>query len=771
MASTPSELPARREVLRADATVRGAALRAGLLAAVDAELAALWAAAGAPGGLAVALVGAYGRGEPALGSDIDLVLVHDGRGDAAQAEALLYPLWDSGVPVDHSVRTPDEAVAVARGDLRAMLGLLDARHVAGPPELTATVRERVHAAWRAGLARRFPELAAAVAERGRAHAELAFLLEPDLKLARGGLRDVEALRALAAGWVAAAPGGRVAAAHELLLDVRGELHRRPGRPGDRLLMQEQDALASPLGFTDADALLTAVSDAGRAIAFATDETLRRVARDLRPSPRRWGRARGEQRRPLAEGVVEQDGEVVLARAADPAADPVLVLRAAAAAGAAGLPLATHTLARLAAESAPLGEPWPVAAREALVSLLGAGPGAVPVLEALDQAGLLVVALPEWAAVRCRPQRNAYHRFTVDRHLMEAAAQAAALTRRVARPDLLLVGALLHDIGKGWPGDHTDNGVRIAPAMAARLGFPAADCAVIADLVRHHLLLPDTATRRDLDDPRTVQRVAAAVGDRGRLELLHALTEADSLATGPAAWSDWKAGLVADLVARVRAVLAGEPPPAPAPLPPAAAELAARGEVAVDVDGSTVTVVAPDHPGLMWRWAGVLALHRLTVRAASASSLAGMAVTVFDAVPAFGSPPEWRVVGDDVRRAFTDAGWLADRLARREAAYPRPGAGADAAGVVAAPRVLFDDEASAAATVVEVRAHDRVGLLYRLARALADAGLDVVSARVSTLGAEAVDAFYVVDAAGAPLRDPDARRALARHLEAAAAESG
>ena len=169
---------------------------------------------------------------------------------------------------------------------------------------------------------------------------------------------------------------------------------------------------------------------------------------------------------------------------------------------------------------------------------------MPVLEALDQAGLLGALLPEWELVRSRPQRNSYHRFTVDRHLVEAAAAAAALTSRVSHPDLLLLGALLHDLGKGQPGDHTANGVELVGRIGPRLGLPAADVEVLTALVCHHLLLPDVATRRDLADPATATTLARAVGTGTMLELLHALTEADALATGAAAWSGWKAGLVA-----------------------------------------------------------------------------------------------------------------------------------------------------------------------------------------------------------------------------------
>ena len=745
------------ESLRAarDGVVSGPLRRAELRAALS-DLADEWLTdqLGAEADVALVAVGGYGRRELAPGSDLDVVLLHRGRADIKElADRIWYPLWDSGVKLDHSVRTVDEAVGVARTDLKAMLGMVEARHVAGDPELTTALRSQVLESWRRDARKRLPDVLAAVTERAEKYGELAFLLEPDLKESRGGLRDVHAMAAVAASWIADAPAAEVRGAAARLMDVRGELHRCSSRSGDRLVLQEHGAVAKALDYNDADALMRDVYDAARTVAFATDEMWRRVEGALRP-PRRW-RQRQPTRRPLADGVVEQDGEVVLARDADPAHDPVLVLRAAAAAAQAALPLSRHTLDRLAEHSAPMPEPWPAAARDALLALLGSGPDLVPVWEALDQVGVVVRLLPEWAAVRCHPQRNAIHRFTVDRHLVEAAVEAAALTRRVRRPDLLLLGALFHDIGKGFPGDHTDAGVAVLPTIGARLGLPAADVDLLVTLVRQHLLLPDTATRRDLDDPATVRLVADAVGDRTTLELLHALTIADARATGPAAWGEWKARLVDDLVARATAVLAGAPPPADGLLDETQLDLARAGVLDVQVTGDRVTVVAPDRPGLLWRWAGVLALHRLQIRSATATSVDRMAVTVFDVSPRFGSMPDWSAVRADVRRMYDDASSLAASLAERDRAYARA-----SALEPAPPRVIWADDASESSTVVEVRAHDSVGLLYRLTAALAEAGLDVQSARMSTLGAEVVDAFYVVGDDGALVVDPLQRQ----HIE-------
>ncbi len=296
-------------------------------------------------------------------------------------------------------------------------------------------------------------------------------------------------------------------------------------------------------------------------------------------------------------MVAYDGEVLLAAGADLAAKPWLALEVAAAAAAAGMPLAPQTLRRLEARPPRLPEPWPPRAREALVALLGAGASAIGVIEALDQAGVMDALLPEWERVRCKPQHNPFHRWTVDRHLVETAVHAAALVRRVGRPDLLLLAALLHDLGKGWPGDHAVTGARLAATVGTRLGLPAGDRSVLVDLVRNHLLLADTATRRDLDDPATVRAVADAVGDTGTLALLHALTEADARATGPTAWTPWKARLVEELVGRVTERIEGRPPAAAAGEAPgvavsaATAELVDREGLALRVDGDEVTVVA------------------------------------------------------------------------------------------------------------------------------------------------------------------------------------
>jgi [protein-PII] uridylyltransferase len=582
-----------------------------------------------------------------------------------------------------------------------------------------------------------------------------------VKDGRGGLRDVHALRWASAARTVLLEGDDEAltAAEDVLLAVRVALHQLGGRPSDQLLLERQDEVAAALRWGTADDLMSRVATAARSVAWTGDEVWARVSSSLRgPLTRRSGRDR-----PLGPGLVLRDGEVHVEAGAP--VDGALVLRAGAAAARSEARIDRPSLDRLAVAAPALDGPWPDGARDALVELLATGHAAIPVLEALDQRRLLERVLPEWGHTRSRPQRNAIHRFTVDRHLCEAAANAAALVDRVARPDLLLVGAWLHDIGKGLPGDHTVVGMELLAEVAARMGFAADDVTVLVDLVRHHLLLPDVATRRDLTDDRVIEGVAEAVGSLPTLELLAALTEADALATGPAAWGPWKAELVGQLVDRVAHVLrggsAGEVTGGGFPTPEVAA-LLEEARTVVAGEGTCLTVVAPDRPGLFSRVAGTLALANLTVLAADAASAtsasgAAMAASCFRVANGAG-PVDWDRVEGQVRSAIAGRLALDARLAERARHHRRPSA---VRALAAPPQIRIDNTGSGTASIVEVRALDGIGVLYRITRALADSDLDITVAKVSTLGTEVVDVFYVRTADGSKLTDPADVRELER----------
>ena len=712
-------------------------------------------------GAVLVAVGGYGRRELCPESDLDVVLLHRGRGDIARvADAIWYPVWDEGIHLDHSVRRPVEVAKAAGDDLRVALGLLDARVICGDARVAEPVFEAAAERWVRQRPAWLPVLDEQVRQRHAAQGDLAFLLEPDLKESHGGLRDVTALAAL----LRAVPdlgdyvdAAAVDDARAVLTLVRVELHRRAGRESNRLLLQEQDAVADALGLADADALLGQVAAAGRSVAWESDDGWNRWAR--RTSRRRRGRRTRTAEPDMVDtgepGVVLVDGEVALGQDADPEHDPTLALRLAAVAAERDLPISRAALNLLGRKVPAPPEPWPDDVRRCFVRLLLAGPPAIAALEALERRLLLTRYLPEWATVRNRPQRNAYHRFTVDRHLLEAAANAATLAHRVGRPDLLVVGTLLHDIGKGSPGDHTEVGTTMVLRIARRMGFPAGDAAVLVSMVRLHLLLPEVATRRDLNDPATAERAAQEIGDRTTLELLAALTEADSIATGPSAWGSWKAGLVADLVERIGRLLAGEAAgPATSWVTDehrALMEAARRSwEVRVAVGDATVTVAAPDRPGLLAAVAGVLSLHGLDVRAADVAGEGGIALESFTVETEHDRHPVGRGLADDLAAVLAGTLDLGSRLDERARLYRPRAARRAAERSLVETTILVDNHASDTATVIEVRAADAVGQLHRITQALVDAGLDVITARVSTFGPAVVDAFYVRDADGAKL---------------------
>jgi [protein-PII] uridylyltransferase len=737
------------------------------------------AAGDIPRHLALVAVGGYGRSSLCPYSDLDVVLVHNGIRDiSGVADGIWYPVWDEGVRLDHSVRRPAEVLSAASEDLRVALGLLDARMVWGERKLAEPLIEKAKAAWRDRLGTQYlPVIEVQMAERRATAGDVAFLLEPDLKESHGGLRDVGVLRAISAYAPLLADYADLASlegATSLLTTIRVELHRMAGREHDRLLLQDQDQVADALGFADADALMLAVSTAGRQIAWVSDDVWRtRKLWDPTPAPKHRFRRRAPDTATapvtydLGPDLMEVNGEIALTSSAPVSNDTSLPLRLAATAAELDLPISRGSLHRLADRMVPPSDPWSDATRQALVALLALGRPAVDKIESLDQHGLLVRLIPEWAAVRNKPQRNAYHRFTVDRHLLEAAALAAELTDTVERPDLLLIGALLHDIGKGFPGDHTAVGIEVVDRIATRMGFPPRDVEVLVDLVRHHLLLPDTATRRDLDDPTTIDRVAHAAGNRTTLHLLAALTEADSRATGPSAWGPWKAGLVTDLVERADKVLQGE---AAAPALPELL-LAAHRELidevratalpSVSLQPPQVIVAAPDRPGIFSSVAGALAINGMDVRAANVAGEEGVAVEVFTVEVARGTWPDTAKLREDLAAVLTDRLAIGERLSERERIYP---VRRRSAAHLPLSEVTIDNDASETATVVEVRAPDEIGLLHRITRALFEAGLDVVSARVSTLGEMVVDAFYVRASGGGKVSDATRLSAITAAIE-------
>lgn len=700
--------------------------------------------------VALCAVGGYGRGELSPGSDIDLLILHQSKIDpealALFVNGILYPLWDGNRSVDHSVRTRSETASSVYSDIRVAMGLLDARYLVGNQSLADSVISDSHSSWIKNFDHYRPLIKSAVGARAEVSGELAYLLEPDLKEARGGLRDITTLRAIARSEVVTVALDRVSAAEALLINVRDSLHTVTGRGRDNLLLADQDAVALDLNFTDADHLMFEVAKAARSVDYVMDLTWHQIEHQ-----EKRGRWRRQKSSAIGRGLIEVGNEVRLQEGFDLTQDPGIGLRAAALSAQRGIPLSLEACISIAEHFRDLPTPWPRQSREDLVALIGAGAGMVQVFEALDQEGIIGKWIPEWEHVRFLPQRNVLHHHTVDRHMLETAVKAAALTRDVRRPDLLLVAALFHDIGKGYADkDHSMYGAELIYPLASRLGFSEADCSTIALLIKEHLLLPTVATRRDLDDPATIASVLAAVPDADSLELLHALSIADGEATGKSAWSKWKAGLVADLVDRVLASMQGVPP-APRPeLSEAAYEKVKSGVLSVEVvrrgEIIEIEIISPDHIGLLSIVAGILSILRMDLRSARTRTVDGFAVmTWILALDAHAPDPNEEKILETLQQALDGDLDYEARIQERMRNHRRyPGI------IVPPPAVTTMNDLATDATILEVRMHDRPGLLYDLTKFISTCGVDIRAAIVATLGAEAFDTFYITEPDGKAL---------------------
>jgi [protein-PII] uridylyltransferase len=720
--------------------------------------------------IALAAVGGYGRGELAPGSDLDIVFLHSGKISEELLKTfvneVLYPLWDTK-SVDHSVRTRSQTRDAVSSDLRVATGLLDIRLIAGNSELVAHVKNDSIEFWRKNSGENLAKLHKSLQERHARAGELAYLLEPDLKEARGGLRDIQALKAISLTGVVPVPLEKISWAEGTLNNVRESLHIASGRGKDRLLFQEQDKVAQLLNYSDADAMMGDVARAARSVDYLLNYTWHAIEHNDKDG---LGKYITKNRvTTVAKNVSAINREIVIDSLDSLDEDPLVGLRAAATAAQLGLPLSLDTCTKLAIGlkngEGTFSNPWPSEARELLITLIGAGEAMVDIFESLDQEEIIFEWIPEWRSVRSLPQRNALHRHTVDRHMVETAVHAAKLTRRVARPDLLLFAALFHDIGKGSAEDHSERGVRLIEPIASRMGFSVKEIEIIKNLILHHLLLSSTATRRDLDDPATIESILAAIPDVNTLELLHALSIADGEATGSAGWSDWKATLVNDLVQRVKRVMAGAEVAQQPEISDEQRAIAESGQLRVALEehssGYAVEVISPDKPGLLSIVAGVLNVCRLDVKSARTKTIGKSAVMLWIVTPEPHAPEiSSAKLHELISVALVDSIDIEEKLSARAAAYA-----SIPAIPVPEPEVEIFTDAATDATVIEVRSHDRPGLLFRIGTAITQSKIDIRSAIVTTLGAEAIDTLYVTNLSGGPLSSERAIE-VASHLKRA-----
>lgn len=574
----------------------GRAYRRTIQQAVTSHLLGLWDTATKDldiGPLSLSIVGSFARSEGGPTSDIDVVILHDlprrleGR-ISELVEALLYPLWDSGVGIDHSVRTPDQCRDVARTDLPALTGLLDLHHVAGSRGLTEGVRTAVGQDLRRAAPTRVDELLAGAHERWDREGDIDRVNEPDLKSCHGGLRDLNLMRALAATWLTDYPHDRVEESAAILCDVQDALQRVTRRHTAKLLRVHQPAVARAMGFEGADAetdLMRLVAGAGQQVSSAADAVIQRALgareawgpgglrrRIIRPrAPRGARKVAGMEE--LGFGIAVSDSSLVFTEAAS-AGDSSAVLEMAGASARTGMAPSSATLDDIATavEQGRLSteDMWSSRRSHLFIDFIGSGRGVVPTWFALDRTGLPTAWIPEWEALRSRPQRAEFHRWTVDRHCVGTVAEMGVMLdgnadwlppfdRSVIDRPTALLAALLHDIGKRPPGggiDHPHEGAELVPAILTRMGLTGYVDAV-TELVDHHLVLALAATSRDPEDPGTIEMVLAAAGhDPARLATLIALTRADSVAAGEKAWNPWRAGLVNGLARNCWSALVG-----------------------------------------------------------------------------------------------------------------------------------------------------------------------------------------------------------------------
>lgn len=803
------------------------------------------------GRFGVVAQGGYGRGELNPYSDIDILFLYGWRAGAsveAAAERILYPLWDAGLTVGHAARTVSECARRARRDHVIRTALVDARYVCGDPGLYRDLERTVRRQFGGGAGDRFVETK--VGEHGRRrrrHGESVFLLEPDVKEGQGGLRDIHA-----AMWVARVKCGAVeihdlpgtglldpgdaetlARSRDFLWRTRNELHFLAGRRQDRLTFESQEQAARGLGFHEAGRL-SEVETFMRSYYLHAEEVSRLsslvIHRAVDHDPSR--RKRPRPGRELRPGVRVAGGTLAVAP------------------GNAGPEELLDIFADLQRHRLDLGQD----SREAVRTRVEALGGSLSGLEApnrrfldilrgndriyetlleLHCTGVLDALVPEFARVRCMALHDLYHIYTVDQHLMRAVKEferlrsgefedslprLSQLAREVQKPEILILGILFHDIGKGQGGGHSELGRAMALEAAARMGLNVDEQETLAFLVLHHLTLTGTAFRRDIRDEKTVRDLADAVGAAENLKALYLLTYADMKAVGPEVWNDWKAALLEELFHRALETLEerekGEsaqpdrerkarriqerlmerlgtdhPPeevrrefidampvryflntPEEAmplhyrllrrlgdePFLSSVLHHPARGH-------SEVAVCAHDQPGLFASIAGVFAAMGLDVLSARIHTRRdGRILDVFrishqGKAEVVMDPDKWSRMERTLERVLKGRVDVADLVGRSLPSLPQRPRGKRPT------LVQWDNRASDDFTIVEVYTQDRAGVLFTITYWLSRLGFSIHLAKISTDVDRVADVFYVTDGDRGKVRDRARLEALRETL--------
>ncbi|MGF1626930.1 MAG: [protein-PII] uridylyltransferase [Alphaproteobacteria bacterium] len=806
--------------------------------------------------LSVVAVGGYGRGELAPFSDIDLLFLRPYKRTPRTeqvVESMLYLLWDLGLKLGHSTRSVDECIRLSRGDGTIRTAVLEARWIWGDQKLCADLKRRFHDDLASGTAREFVEMK--LAERDARHARMGdsrYVLEPNIKDGKGGLRDLHTLL-----WIAKYVYGvdqldqlverRILTRHEVhvferaqtfLWTVRCQLHYLAGRPEERLTFEVQQSIADRLGYTDH----AGSSEVERFMKryFLTAKEVGDLTRifcatlEAEQTKSRFRIPRLRLRREELGGFTIESGRLTYVDEGKFLDDPRNLLRLFRVAQRHKVdihPRALQVVSRnLRLVDKALREDEE-ANRLFLEMLTGDDPE--PTLRRFSEAGVFGRFVPEFGRIVAQMQYNMYHVYTVDEHtiyaigilariergeLAEELPLATGLVQKLVSRRVLYVALLLHDIAKGRGGDHSELGARVAHKLCPRLGMSAEETETVAWLVLHHLVMSETAFKRDLGDPKTIEDFVHLVQSPERLRLLLALTVADIRAVGPHIWNGWKASLLRELYHVANEAMVGglEVDAARERVARKLAELRARLSdwpetefaahvargfdaywLSYDVDTlaaharqvraaeiedlplsvhtrvdrekavTEVTIYTYDQPGLFSRISGALTVAGADVVDARIHTLNnGRALDTFrvqdtisnGGVPAaFDRPDRLAKLASHLEQSFRG------RLRVKKVMTERTFQPKRNKVFKVAPRVLIDQKASATCTVIEVNGADRPGLLYALTRALAERNIVICSAKISTFGERAVDVFYVQDLFGTKIMHESKLAAVRRKL--------
>jgi len=795
------------------------------------------------GQVALVALGGYGRSELYPFTDIDLLLLHDWRsGKYMQdiSESILYPLWDAGFEVGHSVRGVKDAVRFAGVDFFFQVALLDARMLVGSEPLYDKLLTRYRKKILEGKRQQFVETMEGFrAQRREKYGSHAYLLEPHIKEGKGGMRDIQAMLWVSkvvfglSGLEAMADSGLLAQddhagfsdSWNMLARIRNRLHYISKRKNDQLVFEYQEEMAAAFGYKDSRGQLAVeqfmrhVYGHLQVIAVVTDLFFEHVREVL-------GLGGAGSEKVLERAIVERNSTLHLVSVDELDRRPYLLMRLFLQASRTGLPLHHRLRQQVTSHLGLVDEKFRSSRRVArsFIDLLVQGKTVKAVLETMLETGLLTAYIPEFAGVESLAQHDLYHIYTVDRHQLQTVAEVHRLRQEEAElfmgltsSHLLYLAALFHDIGKGRDTDHSVLGAEMVAEVGARLGLPEEERACLAFMIRYHLFLPENALRRDLEDQEFIQQTAELIGDLDRLTMLYLLSIADSKATGPSAWSDWKATLMADLYLKVKACLevgcnlsSGEdgaeeqgaswlrqqvlalvgdqqklriqvselPEDYLTSFTPEmvvqhlqlhddqAGQLQQRVLLFPEARQGywSLLMLSKDRPGLLAKLCGVLALHNLSVLAARIFTWSdGTVVDVLDVQAVAGTDFEdqdWQALEGDLNQAVNyrlDVGLQLH--GKKQGLGLRPRRKIQQLEL----KVVLDNDSSSRFTVVEVYGGDGAGVLYQLTQTLADFGLDIHRARIATGVEQLIDVFYVTMRGGGKLVDGELQEKVRRTL--------